>query len=449
MPGTRPFGAGRIRSSRSRCLSAWRYRPSSWWAVAEPTGSPGGLDAHQGPRAASGGLVGAGGERGPQPEVNVPVLSAERPAGTDRRRSRYRNGAVVVVVAVMLGAGLLLVALNAGDLGTEDAILGLLASTLPAPVLVGLVLTLDRLEPEPPRNLALTFLWGATVAALFATVVNTVGGNLVAGMFGHRAGNVFLVSVSAPVVEEVLKGLALLVLFRVARRELNGVVDGIIYASVVGLGFAVGENVHYYGRALASGDAVVTFLVRGILAPFAHPLFTVPIGIGLALAAGNRSRRSKAVPPLVGLLTAIAVHSAWNSTFLLTFPALVVVAVAVYVPAFVGVLITVRRGLDREGALVRAHLANEVEEGVLEPEELEALASVRGRRRVLRAGARSGRTGRRAARELCHAASELAFHRELAGGDSRPHDPAREARLVTRINDRKAKVGYLVQGEAR
>jgi hypothetical protein len=192
----------------------------------------------------------------------------------------------------------------------------------------------------------------------------------------------------------------------------------------------------------------VTFLVRGILAPFAHPLFTIPIGIGLALAAGNRSMRSKAVPPVVGLLTAIAIHSAWNSTFLLTFPLLVMVAVAVYVPAFVGVLITVRRGLDREGALVRTHLANEVEEGVLEPEELEALASVRGRRRVLRAGAASGRPGRRAARELCHAASELAFHRELASGDPRPQDSAREARLVTRINDRKAKVGPLVQGEA-
>ena len=346
---------------------------------------------------------------------------------------------MLVAVVAMVTAGVLLVIVNASDVGTGNATFGLIASCLPAPMLVALVLSLDRLEPEPPAILALTFLWGATVAALFATVVNTLGGNLVAGMFGHRAGNVFLVSVSAPVVEELLKGIALLVMFRLARRELNGVVDGIIYASVVGLGFAVGENVHYYGSALASGDAVITLVVRGVLAPFAHPLFTVPIGIGLALAVGRRRRWSRLTPPLVGLLTAIAVHRAWNSGFLLTLPALVTVAVAVYVPSFVGVLVVVRRGLEREGNLVRTHLATEVADGTLRAEELEALASIRGRRGILRRATAQGPAARRAARTLCHVASELAFHREHAAADPRPGDVDRDGDLAARLADLRSK----------
>lgn len=346
----------------------------------------------------------------------------------------------------MVGAGLVLLVLNASDLGTKEAGLGLVVSCLPAPVFVALVLSLDRLEPEPPWILALTFLWGATVAAMFATVVNTAGGDLVAGTFGNRAGNVFVVSVSAPLIEEVLKGAALLVLFGVARRELNGVVDGIIYASVVGLGFAVGENVHYYGSALASGDAVVTVVVRGVLAPFAHPLFTLPIGIGLAIVAGRRGGRSRFLPPLVGLLTAIVVHAAWNSIFLLRFPALVVVAVVVYVPASVGALTVVRRGLHREGALLRSHLRPEVADGTLRAEELEALASVRGRRNVLRIATAHGPAPRQTARELCHIASELAFHREAASAQPRPLDSRREADLVARLHELRASLAPALGG---
>jgi len=344
-----------------------------------------------------------------------------------------RPGLAVVMIAVvaMAAAGAMLVALNAAHLGAGDAVLGLVVSTLPAPLLVGLVLALDRFEPEPRGILALTFLWGATVAALFATVVNTAGGDLVAGKFGSRAANVFVVSVSAPIVEEVLKGAALLVLYRVARRELNGIVDGIIYAGVVGLGFAVGENVHYYGSAAASGDVVLTIAVRGILSPFAHPLFSVPMGIGFAIAASPLGR-GRMVPAALGLLASIVVHSAWNSTFLLTLPALVAVVLVVFVPAFFGVLVLVRRGLEREGELVRTQLLPEVGR-TLTTEEVEALSSVRGRRALLRSVAARGPTVRRAARDLCHVASELAFHREQAASDARPDDSARDARLVARL----------------
>jgi protease PrsW len=89
--------------------------------------------------------------------------------------------------------------------------------------------------------------------------------------------------VTAPVVEELAKCFALLVLFRELKDEFDGVVDGVVYAAMVGLGFAMIENVQYYGAAISEGveSSVVTFVLRGVVSPFAHPLFTAMFGIGL------------------------------------------------------------------------------------------------------------------------------------------------------------------------
>ncbi|MFD2351605.1 PrsW family glutamic-type intramembrane protease [Nonomuraea ferruginea] len=86
-----------------------------------------------------------------------------------------------------------------------------------------------------------------------------------------------------------MKGLVLLGMLRFRRFELDGLTDGIIYASMVGLGFAMSENVSYYLAALNSEAGgvglAVTVVLRGILSPFAHPLFTSMIGVAVAFAA--------------------------------------------------------------------------------------------------------------------------------------------------------------------
>ena len=99
----------------------------------------------------------------------------------------------------------------------------------------------------------------------------------------------------APWVEEAAKGAAVLLVLLFRRREFDGVVDGIVLAGLSGLGFAFTENVLYFGRAFLAGQeqslttgffAVgFTFVLRGVLSPFAHPLFTAMTGIGLGIAA--------------------------------------------------------------------------------------------------------------------------------------------------------------------
>ena len=94
-------------------------------------------------------------------------------------------------------------------------------------------------------------------------------------------------------VEETLKGTAVLLILVFRRREFDGIVDGMVYAGICAAGFAFAENVLYLGRAFSEGGChglAAVFLLRGVVGPFAHPLFTLCTGIGLGVAATTRSR---------------------------------------------------------------------------------------------------------------------------------------------------------------
>ena len=71
------------------------------------------------------------------------------------------------------------------------------------------------------------------------------------------------------------------------RDQMHGILDGIVYAALVGIGFAFVEDIFYYLGALNS-DVASVFLVRGIIGPFAHPLFTAATGIGIGIAVTTR-----------------------------------------------------------------------------------------------------------------------------------------------------------------
>ena len=117
----------------------------------------------------------------------------------------------------------------------------------------------------------------------------------------------------APVTEEVAKGLGVLLIFLAARREFNGVTDGIVYAGIVAAGFAFVENILYLGRSFAedgaligqNGGVLAVLILRGLFSPFAHPLFTSMIGIGCGLAATSCIPVLRPVYVLVGYLLAV------------------------------------------------------------------------------------------------------------------------------------------------
>src|SRR5206468_7811081 len=91
---------------------------------------------------------------------------------------------------------------------------------------------------------------------------------------------------SVPIFEEGSKGVGLLILLLFFRRYFDDILDGIVFAGVIALGFATVENVQYYGGGLLAGGfggLILLFFLRGILSPFAHATFTSMTGIGCGI----------------------------------------------------------------------------------------------------------------------------------------------------------------------
>lgn len=282
--------------------------------------------------------------------------------------------------------------------------------------------------------LATAFFWGALVAVFFAFVLNTASGIAVALLTDSMtAGQTFGAVISAPIVEETAKAMILFIFFFWKKDEFDGVIDGIVYAAMAGLGFAMTENIQYYGRAVmqAGGEGLtVVFILRGFLAPFSHPLFTSLTGIGLGLARQSRNAAVKFTAPIFGLLAAISLHSIWNgSVVLFGGPGFILMYVLLMVPAFFIMFVVIALALRREGQLVREFLVPDFHGGLLTEQEYNQLGSIRGRMGAsFNALSRGGYSNWQACRQLNQTASELAFHRSrVARGISSSDAHEREA----------------------
>ena len=320
---------------------------------------------------------------------------------------------IAILIAVFLG--LLVLLLIGIETGPVALLLGFVTATIPVPIYIVLVLWIDRYEAEPLWMLATAFFWGAFIATFFAFLLNTTSGAVVGVLTNAEAGEAFAAVVSAPIVEEIGKALILFIFFFWRKDEFDGVVDGIVYASMAGLGFAMSENILYYGKAATGGGEALTatLIVRGFFAPFSHPLFTSMTGIGLGLARQSTNIAIKLITPVIGLLMAIFMHSLWNASAVFGGGGVFVITyVLVMVPAFFIMLVVISLALRREGQVVRDFLMMDLERGFLTQEEYKQLCSIAGRMgSSFNALSRSGVKGWRARMRFNQLASELAFHR--------------------------------------
>ena len=332
---------------------------------------------------------------------------------------------------VIAGLGLVtaaVLALTAAAVGGRAFAVAAVVAIVPLPLYIGVVLWLDRFEPEPRHMLAIAFFWGASVAIVVSAAVN--------GVIDVVAGPGWTAMAGAPIVEEALKA-AILVRFYVARKdEFDGVVDGVIYAAMVGLGFAFAENVAYYGSALQQGGPAglaLIFTLRGMVAPFSHPLFTSLTGLGLGVARQSGSRAMVIAAPAAGFAGAVALHALWNagaSAGLFFF----VVYGVVMLPALAVLLAIVAVSLKFEGRVIQAQLAPEVATGLLPGDEYARLCSVRGRLHASTAAFRHGGIAAWRERHAFHrAASELAFLRRRSLIDGTAPDPELEAAYLAQL----------------
>jgi protease PrsW len=312
----------------------------------------------------------------------------------------------------LCGLVALVYGLFAGGLG--GLLIGLLFALLPVPLLIFAVLSLDRLEPEPTRNLVLTFVWGAAVAVVIALAIEFSVG-LVA------PNKLFGAAVVAPFAEELGKGLIIFLILHVRKTELDGPTDGIVYAGMVGLGFAMSENIVYYGTALhqGAGSLIGTFVMRGIFSPLAHPLFTSATGIAMGYAALKRDTAARWLLPIAGVVVAMILHGLWNgATGTLGIVGLGAYYLLIMVPVLVANILIAYFDRKRILGLMQPYLSAYIPAGVFHPDEIMLLSTMKARRKL-----------RRLMRDYQQAGTELAMLDDKAArGTAGPeYGPRREA----------------------
>ncbi|MBN1146869.1 MAG: PrsW family intramembrane metalloprotease [Anaerolineales bacterium] len=229
---------------------------------------------------------------------------------------------------------------------------------------------LDRYEKEPKILLWAVFTWGTVVAAGAAFLINSLLGM---GMYlftnSEAAAEMATGALVAPVVEELLKGFAVLVIFLTFRHEFDTLMDGVVYAAIVGLGFAASENTFYiYTHGYQEngfGGLFWLVFVRVVLVGWQHPFYTAFTGIGLAASRLSRDVQVKLVAASAGLLAAIAAHAVHNTIGRALWGAGMAIGMLFDWSGWLIMFLFILWAVRREQRWIVAHLREEVSLGLI------------------------------------------------------------------------------------
>jgi RsiW-degrading membrane proteinase PrsW (M82 family) len=357
-----------------------------------------------------------------------------------------------IVGFLVVGVAILLVIAYLGIVLGPPAffVAGLMALVPLAIVLLG-AHWIDRWEPEPIGIRIFAFLWGAGSSIVIALVVDSAVQIFVKAHGGaNGATDLFQAVVQAPMVEEGAKGLGVLLIFLVANKYFDGPVDGIVYAVTVAAGFAFSENIQYFGLELAdphatSGEVVQLFILRGLLSPFAHAMFTSLTGFFIGLAALRGGRWLGVLFAIIGWVPAALLHAFWNGSLSFVsdfFGYYVVVQVPLFVIAVVMVVLLRRR----EIRLTQLRLGDYVAAGWFHAGEIVSLATPGGRRQALTWAAQHRL--RPVMKRYIRDATRLALTRNrIVIGRNRAAAQLDEAALLTRLSAERGRIGAAAAGD--
>ncbi len=312
-----------------------------------------------------------------------------------------------------------------GSLAADEVAAGLLVAVLgavvPALVLAGLLYWSDRYEKEPKRLLAAAFLWGAIPALITALVVELFF-ELPPQLIGSEALEALRLGIVAPLLQEILKAAAVMLVYWRCRDEFDNVLDGILYGAMTGFGFAMtGNLISYVGSFAVWGPTGLnaTVFAEGLLNRLNHALYSAVFGAGLGWGRLHPKRSRRWAVPVAALAGAAAVHALhnWVSQRMLGLN-LITVAVAL---AGLGAMIAVALwSLRRQRRVLTAARAGKVPDSLYRD-----LPRAGGRSR---AGWRALRRGGPAAwlrtQKLLQLCAELAFKlRQQRRGREAPRTP--------------------------
>ncbi|MCO4236649.1 PrsW family intramembrane metalloprotease [Pseudarthrobacter sp. MDT3-28] len=361
------------------------------------------------------------------------TLAGRRPAGL---LALTVGGAALVFLSLFLVVPFLV-----ANTGVGGFLAGFVLSLIPLSAVLLAVYLIDRWEPEPKRLLVFAFTWGAAVSIAVTLLIQPFFA--LTFQFSEVADfQTFMATVQAPVVEEFAKSLGLLMILLLARKHFDGPVDGIVFAFTIAGGFAFTENILYFGRAIAESanpgtDLAQVFLLRGVMSPFAHAIFTGSTGLIMGFAARRWHSGASVLAFVIGLIPAMLLHNRWNSMGAGFLAEYILVQVPIFVLAVVGIVLL----RVAENRLTRQRLMEYSAAGWFSPAEVELLATPRGRRTALQWAA--GYHRRPQMKAFLHAATQLAFIRQriLSGRDVRLHQMEEQQQLQRILSLRAAVAG--------
>jgi RsiW-degrading membrane proteinase PrsW (M82 family) len=330
-----------------------------------------------------------------------------------QRKIRKVGAPLAVIILLGTIAGLIVIGLTVfNPVGTA---IGFALSSVTMTIVVLAYVWLDRWEPEPPRLLIFAFLWGASVAVVLASMIQIYAESMLnPDLTDTESVSPFSVVLSAPLTEEAAKGLFLLLMMTGRRRnELNSLTDCLVYAGLVGAGFAWLEDILYIANGESVSESLLTAAVRLIMGPFAHSLFTTMTGLGIYFALQQRSGIAKAGCIALGYLGAVFMHGLWNGSSLVGFEAYLLVYAFWMVPIFTLVIVLGVHSRRREQKVVAAKLPGMVAAGLVTPNEATWLGSLKSRKLAINEASRlGGRAAGKTAKNFAAQVVELAFVRD-------------------------------------
>jgi len=320
----------------------------------------------------------------------------------------------------------------------------LLAAILPTIFLVWLIWWADRYEREPTRLLVAAFAWGALPAILLSLLAElAVGLPFNSGGLGDALTQT---AVIAPVVEEMVKGLALLGLIRFSRAEIDGALDGIVYGALVGAGFAMTENFLYFASAGGTDAWALTVILRAFVFGLNHIFYTAIFGAAVGFAVGLRQKSTRIIIMLAGLLLAMTVHAFHNFAVTLTqdFPGLFEATLLMNWGGALVMLLIVLASLQRERNSIRAYL-DSPEADPLTPEDRNRLLAILPPRQRFIPNFRWLPRARQRENRLYQYVAELSLRRQRLPGSPE----AERQRLTREIAGLQKKIGAIALARAK
>ncbi len=247
-----------------------------------------------------------------------------------------------------------------------------LAAIIPMGIYLFIIWKFDRYDREPFGFVLQNYLWGALGAIFFAIIGSSII-TFVFSLFIHdkvQLNHVETIFI-APVVEEITKGMFLVITF--ANKKFDNMTDGIVYGGAIGLGFGMTENFLYFiafGTTPAAWLTIVT--IRTLFSGVMHCVATATFGAFLGYAK-FKNFFYKIIFPVVGLSIAMFIHFAWN--FSVSFQVTTILGFAFMIFTVLIFIIVFSVAVSNERKIIYNELMEEAVEGTIPIDHLEYLNS--------------------------------------------------------------------------